>query len=101
MTMNFMCNLSCPEIIGGFYEFYRDTRIFSLSKKKWLQGPEFPHLRGVEEGCATLISRHVVMIIGMTKVIGNLRMILSSKTVSGSSFNFHFFFRRNSWICKN
>ena len=62
------------EIVGGFYEFYRDTKIFSFAKRKWLQGPEFPHLRGVEEGCAIPIGRSVVMIIGISKLIGNLAL---------------------------
>ena len=61
---------------AGFYEFYRDTRLFSLTKRKWFQGPKFPTLMGIEEGCATLLDRYTVMILGMTKLFGNLMIFL-------------------------
>ena len=59
--------------LAGFYEFYTDTRLFSLTKRKWFQGPKFPTSIGIEEGCATLLDRYTVMILGMTKLFGKLR----------------------------
>ena len=56
----------------GIFEFYKDTRLFSLTKRKWFQGPKFPTSIGIEEGCATLLDRHTVMILGMTKLFGKL-----------------------------
>ena len=56
--------------LGGFYKFYTNTRLFSLTKRKWFKGPNLPDGMGVEEGCATVLDKYTVMILGMTKLIG-------------------------------
>ena len=50
--------------------------MWSISKDKWLKGPEFPHKRGVEEGCATLLNRSVVLVIGITKLESKYKLII-------------------------
>ena len=52
------------------YVFWPQTALWNIKKSKWINGPQLPYLRGIEDGCATLLNRTVVMFIGMTKLIG-------------------------------
>ena len=54
----------------GIYGFIKTTILWSIKKSKWLQGPRLPFMTGIEESCATLVNRSVVMIVGMTRLDG-------------------------------
>ena len=80
---------------AGFYEFYTDTGLFSLTKRKWFQGPKFPPAIGIEEGCATLLDRYTVMIFGMTKLFGKLWRFFSKFHVHVINVRFFFSLEEN------
>ena len=48
------------------FEFTDDTALWSISKKKWIEGPKLPYMIGLEDGCATALNRTSVIILGMT-----------------------------------
>ena len=54
----------------GLYGFKQKTILWSITKSKWIHGPRLPYMTGIEESCATLLNRSVVMIIGMTRLNG-------------------------------
>ena len=59
----------------GIYGFIKKTILWSIKKSKWLQGPRLPFMTGIEESCATLVNRSVVMIVGMTRLDGNTYLL--------------------------
>ena len=61
-------------ILAFCYQFSKETYLWSISKQKWINGPNLPHLLGVEEGCMTLLNKTVVMVIGFTNLESNLEM---------------------------
>ena len=52
------------------YGFKQKTILWSITKSKWIHGPRLPYMTGIEESCATLVNRSVVLIIGMTRLNG-------------------------------
>ena len=48
------------------FEFTDDTAMWSISKKRWIEGPKLPHMTGLEDGCATALNRTSVIVFGMT-----------------------------------
>ena len=68
-------------LTDGFYEFIKESTLWSISKNKWIKGPEFPHKRGVEEGCATLLNRSVVLVIGITKLESKYYIFIKKRTI--------------------
>ena len=54
----------------GLYGFKQKTILWSITKSKWIHGPRLPYMTGIEESCATLVNRSVVMIIGITRLNG-------------------------------
>ena len=56
---------------GHFYNFQKETYLWSISKQKWMSGPKLPLLLGVEEGCLTVLNRTLVLVVGITHLQGN------------------------------
>ena len=50
------------------FEFTDDTAIWSVSKKRWIEGPKLPYMTGFEDGCATALNRTSVIVFGMTNL---------------------------------
>ena len=50
------------------FQFVSDTALWSISKKRWIEGPQLPDLVGLEEGCATVMDRTSVVVFGMTEL---------------------------------
>ena len=73
-------------LTDGFYEFIKESTLWSISKGKWIKGPEFPHKRGIEEGCATLLNRSVVLVIGITKLESKYYYIFIKRTIRVRNF---------------
>ena len=48
------------------FEFTDDTALWSISKKKWIEGPKLPYMTGLEDGCAPALNTTSVIILGMT-----------------------------------
>ena len=55
-------------LISGMFQFISDTALWSISKKRWIEGPQLPELIGLEEGCATAVDRTSVIVFGMTEL---------------------------------
>ena len=73
-------------LTDGFYEFIKESTLWSISKGKWIKGPEFPHKRGIEEGCATLLNQSVVLVIGITKLESKYYYIFIKRTIHVRNF---------------
>ena len=82
----------------GFYHFFEKTFLWSIKKNKWIAGPKLPYLKGIEESCATLLNRSVVMIIGMTRIKG--RQFMTAQSISLFTMWFYIFSEELHYVRK-
>ena len=82
----------------GFYHFFEKTFLWSIKKNKWIAGPKLPYLKGIEESCATLLNRSVVMIIGMTRLKG--RQFMTAQSISLFTMWFYIFSEELHYVRK-